>query len=162
MVRKSISIVNVLETSLGRATMKYRFVFNLGVIATIQLFIFFPVYFLKNVNVANAQQPKLFEAVMCEEIYNDAPRNPTSVFSASKERAVSFSVFDPVPQKTFIYHNWYHRDVPSAKIRLQLNSPRWSTYSSIQLRKTDIGPWRVEITDDKGHVFGVLRFSVTD
>jgi hypothetical protein len=142
--------------------MRNRFVFILGVIVSIQLFLFFPLYFLKNVSVANADQLKLSEAVMCEDIYSDAPRNPTMVFSASKQKAVSFSVFDPVPQKTVIYHNWYHRDVPSARIRLQLKPPRWSTYSSIQLRKTDIGPWRVEITDDKGHVFGVLRFSVTD
>ena len=142
--------------------MRYRFVFILGVIVCIQLFLFFPLYFLKNVSVANADQLKLSEAVMCEDIYSDAPRNPTMVFSANRERAVSFSVFDPVPQQTVIYHNWYHRDVPSAKIRLQLKPPRWSTYSSIQLRRTDIGPWRVEITDGKGKVFGVLRFSVTD
>jgi hypothetical protein len=142
--------------------MKYRFVFIWSVIAAIQIFLFFPLYFLKNVSVANADQLKLFEAVMCEEIYSNTPRNPTMVFSASKDKAVSFSVFDPVPQKTVIYHNWYHRDVPSAKIRLQLKPPRWSTFSSIQLRKTDIGPWRVEITDNKGNIFGVLRFSVTD
>ena len=142
--------------------MRYRFVFNLGVIVTIQLLLFFPLFFMKNVTVANADPLRLSEAVMCEEIYSDVPRNPTTVFSASKEKAVSFTVFDPVPQKAIIYHNWYHRDVPSAKIRLKLNPPRWSTYSSIQLRRTDIGPWRVEITDDKGNVFGVLRFSVTD
>jgi len=142
--------------------MRYRFAFILGVMVAIQLFPFFPLDFLKNVSVANADQLKLVEAVMCEEIYSDTPRNPTSVFSASKEKAVSFSVFDPVPQKTFIYHNWYHRDVPSARIRLELKPPRWSTFSSIQLRKTDIGPWRVEITDENGNIFGVLRFSVTD
>ena len=142
--------------------MRYRIVFTWGAIVALQFFLFFPLSFLKNVNVANAEQLKLFEAVMCEEIYSDTPRNPTSVFSAGKEKAVSFSVFDPVPQKTVIYHNWYHRDVPSARIRLKLKPPRWSTYSSIQLRKTDIGPWRVEITDDKGKVYGVLRFSVTD
>jgi hypothetical protein len=142
--------------------MRYRFVFILGVIVASQLFLFFPLHFLKNVSVANADQLKLIEAVMCEEIYSDTPRNPTSVFSASKEKAVSFTVFDPVPQKTFIYHNWYNRDVPSARIRLELKPPRWSTFSSIQLRKTDIGPWRVEITDEKGNIFGVLRFSVTE
>ena len=142
--------------------MRYRFVFIPGAIVALQIFLFFFLFFLSNVSVASANQLKLFEAVMCEEIYAGTPRNPTSVFSASKEKAVSFSVFDPVPQKTVIYHNWYHRDVPSAKIRLRLEPPRWSTYSSIQLRKTDIGPWRVEITDNKGKVYGVLRFSVTD
>jgi len=142
--------------------MKYRFVFIWGVIAAIQIFLFFPLYFLKNVSVANADQLKLFEAVMCEEIYSNTPKNPTVVFSASDVKAVCFSVFDPVPQKTVIYHNWYHRDVPSAKIQLHLKPPRWSTFSSIQLRKTDIGPWRVEITDEKGNIIEVLRFSVTN
>ena len=121
-----------------------------------------PVSFLKNVRVADADQLKLSEAFMCEEIFSNTPKNQTVVFSVSKENAVSFTLFDPVPKKTVIYHNWYHRDVPSAKIRLQLKPPRWSTYSSIQLRETDIGPWRVEITDDKGNILGVLRFSVTD
>ena len=99
---------------------------------------------------------------MCEEIVSNEPKNPTVVFSVSNEKAVSYTLFDPVPQKTVIYHNWYHRDVPSAKIRLELKPPRWSTYSSIQLRETDIGPWRVEITDENENIFGVLRFSVTD
>jgi hypothetical protein len=99
---------------------------------------------------------------MCEEIFSNAPRNPTTVFSIAQKKAICFSSFAEVPQKTVIYHNWYHRDVPSARIRLTLNPPRWSTYSSIQLRRTDIGPWRVEITDEKGDVLGVLRFSVTD
>jgi hypothetical protein len=142
--------------------MRYRFVFILSVIVAMQIFLFLPLSFLKNVGVANADQLKLSEAVMCEEIFSNAPKNPTVVFSVSKEKAVSFTLFDPVPQKTVIYHNWYHRDVPSAKIRLELKPPRWSTYSSIQLRETDIGPWRVEITDENGHIFGVLRFSVTD
>jgi hypothetical protein len=78
--------------------MRYRFMFILGVIVAIQLFLFFPLDFLENVSDANADQLKLFEAVMCEEIYSNTPRNPTSVFSAAKEKAVSFSVFDPVPK----------------------------------------------------------------
>ena len=99
---------------------------------------------------------------MCEEVVANAPRNPSIVFSVNQRKAVCYTAFDQVPQKTIIYHNWFHRDVPSAKIRLTLNPPRWSTFSSIQLRKTDIGPWRVEITDERGRILEVLRFSVTD
>ncbi|MGD2184508.1 MAG: DUF2914 domain-containing protein [Desulfobacterales bacterium] len=142
--------------------MRYRLNRVFCAIITIQLLLVLPVDVLKNLNAANAAQPSLFQAVMCEEIYANAPRNPTIVFSVTQKRAVCYSSFDEVPQKTVIYHNWFHRDVPSAKIRLILNPPRWSTFSSIQLRKTDIGPWRVEITDEKGSVLDVLRFSVTD
>jgi hypothetical protein len=144
------------------AIMKYRLYFIMGAIIASHFIFLLPLNPLKNINSANAAQLKLFQGLMCEDIFSNAPRNPTIVFSIAQKKAVCFSSFDEVPQKTIIYHNWYHRDVPSAKIRLTLKPPRWSTYSSIQLRRTDIGPWRVEITDDKGNVLGVLRFSVTD
>ena len=104
----------------------------------------------------------LDQAVMCEEIFESAPRNRTVVFSVAKEKAVCFTSFATVPEKTFIYHNWYYRDIPSARRRLLVRPPRWSTYSSIQIRKTDVGPWRVEITDSKGKILRVLRFSITE
>ena len=80
--------------------MRYRPVFIWVVIVALQLFLVFPFSIVKNVSVASADQLKLFQAVMCEEIYANTPRNPTAVFSASREKAVSFSVFDPVPEKT--------------------------------------------------------------
>jgi hypothetical protein len=104
----------------------------------------------------------LVEAVMCEDIQEGAPRNRTTVFSIERRTAVCFTAFDPVPKQTDIYHHWFHRDTPSARIKLTLKPPRWSTYSSIQLRVEDIGPWRVEITDSQGNIFHVLRFSVTE
>lgn len=119
----------------------------------------------ENMNAPAATAPATLNldlAVMCEDIFENAPRNETIVFSAAKEKALCFTAFDSVPEKTFVYHNWYYRDMSSARIRLALHPPRWSTYSSIQIRKTDIGPWRVEIVDDKGQLLRVLRFSITD
>ena len=110
----------------------------------------------------SAAKLTLGRAVMCEEIFAKAPRNQTVVFSVAKERAVCFTAFETVPEKMFIYHNWFYRAVPSARIRLVLRPPRWSTYSSVQIRKTDVGPWRVEITDAQGNILHVLRFSITN
>ena len=142
--------------------MRYRLLLIIGVLLAIQIFLLLPSDNLTKISNANAQELTLSQALMCEEVSNNAPKNPTVVFSASREKAICYTSFDPVPEKTVIFHNWYHRDVPSARIQLTLNPPSWSTYSSIQLRKTDIGPWRVEITDEKGKVFAVLRFSVTE
>jgi len=119
----------------------------------------------ENMNAPASTAPatlNLYRAVMCEDIFENTPRNETVVFSVAKEKALCFTVFDSVPEKIFIYHNWYYKDIPSARIRLALQPPRWSTYSSIQIRKTDIGPWRVEIVDEKGQLLRVLRFSITD
>ncbi len=104
----------------------------------------------------------LVQAEMCEDIQELTPQNTTTVFSIERRKAVCFTSFDPVPFETEIYHHWYHRDRRSARIKLALQPPRWSTYSSIQLRAEDLGPWRVEVTDAKGRIFQILRFSITE
>jgi hypothetical protein len=73
-----------------------------------------------------------------------------------------FTTFDPVPEKTVIYHKWYFRDKLRARVKLSLKTPRWSTFSRIVLRNGEKGPWRVEIADEEENIFGILRFSVTD
>jgi hypothetical protein len=110
----------------------------------------------------NLQAPVLIDAAMGEGIKDGALQNQAVVFSVMLGRVICHSSFDPVPQRTFIYHNWYFRDRLSTKIRLVLMPPRWSTYSYIQLREADKGPWRVEITTEDGRILKVLRFSITD
>jgi hypothetical protein len=104
----------------------------------------------------------LVQAVMCEDLLERIPQNPTTIFSIERRKAICFTSFDPVSEETIIYHQWFHRDQTSAKIKLTLKSPRWSTYSSIQFRAEDIGPWRVEISDSQGNILNVLRFSITE
>lgn len=108
------------------------------------------------------ERPSLALAVTCEGVKDYAPLNPGVVFPTSIGRVLCFTSFDAVPQKTVIYHHWFHRDELSNKQRLTLQTPRWSCFSSIQLRESDKGPWRVEITDSTGRLLRVLRFSITD
>ena len=112
-----------------------------------------------------AEVPKqliLVNAIRCEEIKEHAPQNQAIVFSIQKGTVCCFTYFDPVPEKTFIYHNWLYRGKPTSRIKLFLQPPRWSTFSRIQLRESDKGPWRVEIVDQKGTLLRTVRFSITD
>lgn len=111
---------------------------------------------------AENEKLTLVRAAMCEGIENGQPVNETVVFSIEKEKAVCFTEFNPVPEKTHIYHRWYRRHRLSAKIRLRADPPRWSTFSRIQFRDGDKGPWRVEITDAEGRILKTLRFSITE
>jgi hypothetical protein len=104
----------------------------------------------------------LVDAVMCEEVKDLAPKNQAIVFSLTLGKVSCFNSFDPVPEESFVYHSWFFRDKLSTRIKLSLKPPRWSTFSSIQLREADQGPWRVEIADRDGHLLHVLRFSITD
>lgn len=112
--------------------------------------------------VATPSKLQLVTAVMCEDIVNRLPYNEAVVFSITGGKVSCFTLFDPVLERTAVYHNWYYRDNLSTKIKLLINPPKWATYSSIQLREADKGPWRVEVTDSDGNVLQTIRFSITD
>lgn len=109
-----------------------------------------------------AQRLTLIHAAVCEKVENLNPVSEGIAFPVSAGQVCCFTSFDPVPQAAVIYHRWYHRDELSTQIRLRIYPPKWGTYSVIQLRETDKGPWRVEITDQNGTIYGVLRFSIID
>lgn len=102
----------------------------------------------------------LSDAVICKGIEKLAPVLPGVVFPDSLEKIYCFTHFSAVPKKTSVYHVWYSRDRLVAKIKLAVRPPQWSTYSTIQLRTADKGPWRVEITDEDGRTLKILRFSI--
>lgn len=104
----------------------------------------------------------LVQAVMCESIENYQPVNPAVVFSISQGEVFCFSSFDPVLEKTVIFHKWYKRDTLIFSMRLTLSPPKWSSFSRIQIRNEDKGPWRVEICDEQGRCMQTLRFSMAD
>jgi len=104
----------------------------------------------------------LVKAAMCEDIKNRSPYNQAVTFSSSLVRVNCFTDFNPVSEKTFIYHKYYFKDELSATKKLTLNPPSWATLSYIQPRETDKGPWRVEIVDAEDNILYILRFSITD
>ncbi len=142
--------------------MNFRIIFVLFFIGHLFVIIPLPVQSQSDTSDTAAGNLVLVQAVMSEDLQERLPQNITTVFSIENRKAICFTSFDPVPEKTVIYHHWLHRDRPSATVKLTLNPPRWSTYSSIQFRGLDIGPWRVEIKDSKGQILHILRFSITE
>ena len=106
--------------------------------------------------------PVLTQAVMCETLSNQRPVNAGVVFSVSVNKIHCLTSFEAITQTQFITHHWYFRDTPVATFRLALQPPRWATFSSLQIREMDKGPWRVTVTDSEGKPITDLRFSVTD
>lgn len=104
----------------------------------------------------------LVRAVMCEKVEDYTPVNQGIIFSVGIGKVSCFNYFDPVPEDSFIYHKWFYRNKLSTRIKLSLKTPSWLTFSSIQLREADKGPWRVEVTESDGNILQTLRFSITD
>jgi hypothetical protein len=101
-------------------------------------------------------------AAMCEKIDNLLPINKAITFPVSTGQVYCLTSFDAVPREMLVYHRWYHMDDLNTQVRLRIHPPQWTTFSTMQLRETDKGPWRVEVTDENGRILTVLRFSITD
>jgi hypothetical protein len=110
-----------------------------------------------------APPPALKKAVLCEKVLNRTkPINEGVVFSSNLGSLVCFTDFDPVYENSVIYHRYYFKDKFVSEKTRKLKPPRWATYSQIDLRQSDKGPWRVEITDADGNILTTIRFSITD
>lgn len=109
-----------------------------------------------------SEPPVLVQAEMCESIEQFKPVNPAVVFSISLGRVYCFTSFDPVFEETVIFHRWFRKDRLISNARLVLNPPKWASFSSMQLRPADKGPWRVEIVDSRDNLINTLRFSISD
>lgn len=108
------------------------------------------------------EEPTLKKAVMCESIQKYLPANEAVVFSIDLGRLYCFTEFDPVPVQSVIHHKWYRKGNLVTVKQLTLNPPRWSSFSTIQLREQDKGPWQVEIIGANDRLLRTLRFSITD
>ncbi len=102
------------------------------------------------------------QGVMCESIAEFKPDNTAVIFPISIGKIYCFTSFKDISSNTYIYHKWFLKDRLMATNRFHIKAPRWSTFSTMQLRVADKGPWRVEITDDNDNLLKTLRFSVSD
>lgn len=128
----------------------------------VALVLFVPATVWTEESNVSVEGPTFKRAVMCESIQKFLPVNEAVVFSLELGRVYCFTEFDPVPMQTVIHHKWYRRGSLVTVKRLTLNPPRWSSFSTIQLREQDKGPWQVEIIGDNDKLLRTLRFSITD
>jgi hypothetical protein len=153
--------------SMGRKTVPFAVFFLLAVFTSVLMP--YPALGADENHAAGAKEkvPKdaeltLVQSVMCESVQNLKSVNEALTFSVSLGHVYCVSSFKPVPKPTVIFHRWYRRNELSTQIRLKVYPPHWTTYSVIQLREEDKGPWHIEVTDQNGKIFDVVRFSITD
>lgn len=106
--------------------------------------------------------PRLTQAAICEKVIDLKPINSGVVFPIRIGEISCFTFFDPVTEPVTLIHHWYFYDRLMERVWIPVRPPRWAAYSTLHLRATDKGAWRVEIADSKGNLFHTLRFSVVE
>jgi len=102
------------------------------------------------------------EIFVCSTIEAGTPLGRSVVFSSAQGTLYCYSDFLQVAGQEQITHRWLLRDREVASFGLTLKPPRWSTYSSLKVPPNGRGPWRVEVLDQNGALYGVARFSIVD
>ena len=99
---------------------------------------------------------------VCSGIESGRPLGRSVAFSAAQGTLYCYSDFPQVAEPEQITHRWFFWDREVAHFRLTLQPPRWSAYSSLKVTPDERGPWRVEVLDQNGAVYGTARFSIVD
>lgn len=59
-----------------------------------------------------------------------------------------------------VTHVWYYKDEEKARIRLDVGSGEWRTWSSKRITQNWKGPWRVMVLGENGEVLSNKMFKV--
>ena len=102
------------------------------------------------------------EVFVCSGIESGRPLGRSVIFSAAQGTLYCYSDFTRVAAVEHITHRWFFLDREVAHFNLTLQPPRWSAYSSLKVTPDKKGPWRVEVLDQDGVVYGTARFSIVD
>ena len=135
----------------------YGFLTGIGI-----LFIVLPLAMQASAQDETPGRLQLVRGVMCETIEAYEPNGIAVVFSINVGRISCYTLFDNIARDSAVDHKWFRRDELVTSKRLTIKAPKWGTYSSIQLRQADKGPWRVEVWQVDGPLLKTIRFSVTD
>jgi hypothetical protein len=102
------------------------------------------------------------EVFACSGIEAGRPLGRSVVFSAAQGTLYCYSDFTRVAEVEHVTHRWFFLDREVAHFNLTLQPPRWSAYSSLKVTPDKKGPWRVDVLDQDGVVYGTARFSIVD
>ena len=105
---------------------------------------------------------QITEAAVATAILDRSPQGTSENFSSDVGRLFAYTRVLGSEGDTVIKHLWFYGDQLLAEIRLSVKSPNWRTYSSKKILPQWTGPWRVDITDEKGLVLKKLNFTIDE
>ncbi|MFQ5988955.1 MAG: DUF2914 domain-containing protein [Candidatus Methylomirabilales bacterium] len=103
---------------------------------------------------------RIVRDVVTTQVIDREPVNDGLVFSASMGPVYYFTEVKGAHTSTYISHIWYYEGRQMAKVPLNIEGPRWRTWSSKQMLNEWSGSWRVEAVDADGNLLSSQTFEV--
>lgn len=114
---------------------------------------------------AAATEMNLVDSGICTGVVNHAAADIGEVFGSDIGKLFCFTrVVSPYLEgsEQYVDHVWYYQDTERARVRLNVKSSNWGTYSSKLIQPSEVGQWRVEILDPMGETVNVFQFVIKE
>lgn len=113
---------------------------------------------------ARAVDPLIMEVAavdMCTAVDRFEPVARGKRFSADVGKLYCLTRIGSIARATRVVHVWYFEGQERMRAALPVKPPSWRTYSWKRISESDVGRWRVEITDAAGNVMQAVFFEIT-
>ena len=100
------------------------------------------------------------DAGICLDVVDLQCQGKDVQFSSSLGKLYCFTRVVGATTPVTITHVWYYGDKERARVRLEVRSTDWRTYSSKIIQPHETGHWRVEILGPDGTVLKTIEFTV--
>lgn len=112
------------------------------------------------VNTTQAQQIKINQIDLATSIEDRTPVGTDTSFTADIGNIFCFTKVQSKSDSSQITHVWYHKDKEKARIKLNVQSKNWRTWSSKNILNSWTGRWRVIVEDNNGNVLASKTFII--
>lgn len=111
-------------------------------------------------STAQSQQIKVNQIDLATSIEDRSPVGSDTTFTADIGNIFCFTQVQSDTDSSEITHVWYHKDEEKARIKLDVKSENWRTWSSKNILDSWTGPWRVIVEDNNGNVLATKTFTI--
>ena len=101
------------------------------------------------------------EAAMCLLVSERTPVNIAETFGSDVKKIYCYTDIGLEPrEKSTVHHIWYYNGLEMADVELNVQGPRWRTWSSKNIYRSWVGEWRVDITNSDKKVLQSIKFTI--
>ena len=136
--------------------MKGRFFFT--ILTAFIFYIWTSSGFAEVINLAG--ELSIEQGVICQDIVNRVPVGTGDIFPKEVPKLFCFTKVLGAQTPTTITHIWYQNGILQSKVKLDVKSASWRTWSSMEMSAKKVGEWMVEIVSEDGVALESIIFIV--
>lgn len=100
------------------------------------------------------------DGVICQDVVDRVPVGTGDLFPKETPKLYCFTKVVGARHPTSITHLWYNKGLLQSKVRLEVNSAAWRTWSSLEMSPEKVGEWMVEVVSEDGVALESIIFMV--